>query len=78
MRNDMAVDAVKHRVAQIADACSRLSPELKARHPGIRWRAVGGLPYVIQHGPRGCWEVVASHLTQLERLLEHELPRDLA
>jgi len=54
MRNEMAVDAAKHRLGEIADACRRLSPGLKARHPDIRWRAMSGLPVATRHGPRGC------------------------
>ena len=70
--NDMAVDAVKHRLAEIADACGRLSPELKARHPDIRWRAVTALPVGTRHGPRGCWEIVTRHLASLDQLISRE------
>jgi predicted nucleotidyltransferase/uncharacterized protein with HEPN domain len=76
MPNEMAVDAVKHRLAEIADACRRLSPELKERHPGVRWRALGGLPVATRHGPRGCWEIATTQLTPLDDLLEHEQRRE--
>src|SRR5262249_59865652 len=36
MRNEMAVDASKQRLSEIADACRRLSSDLKARNPDIR------------------------------------------
>jgi hypothetical protein len=72
MRNDMAVDAAKHRLGEIADSCKRLSAGLKARHPDIRWRALGGLPVAARHGPRGCWEIVTQHLPALDQLIEHE------
>src|SRR5215469_429905 len=62
MHNDMAVDAAKHRLAEIADACQRLSAGLKARHPDIRWRALGDLPVAVRHGPHGCWEIITRHL----------------
>jgi len=73
MRNDMAVDAAKHRLGEIADSCGRLSGELKARHPDIRWRALSGLPVAARHGPRGCWEIVTQHLPALDQLIEYEL-----
>jgi predicted nucleotidyltransferase/uncharacterized protein with HEPN domain len=75
MHNEMAVDAARQRLAAIADACQRLSSELKARHPEIRWRALGGMPAVTRHGPRGCWELVTQHLAPLEELLDREGPR---
>ena len=73
MRNDMAVDAAKHRLGEIADSCGRLSGELKARHPDIRWRALSGLPVAARHGLRGCWEIVTQHLPALDQLIEYEL-----
>jgi len=72
MHNDMAVDATKHRLGEIADACKRLSPGLKARHPDIRWRGLSGLPVAARHGPRGCWEIIIRHLPALDRLIERE------
>jgi len=73
MSNDMAVDAVKLRLGEIADSCRRLSGELKARHPEIRWRALSGLPVAVRHGPAGCWEIVTLHLPALDQLIEHEM-----
>jgi len=72
MSSDMAVDAARHRISAIADCCRRLSGELKARHPEIRWRALSGLPAAARHGPRGCWEIVTRHLSALDQLIEHE------
>jgi predicted nucleotidyltransferase/uncharacterized protein with HEPN domain len=72
MGNPMAVDAATHRLGEIADACRRLSPDLKARHPEIRWRALTNLTVATRHGPRGCWELVTRHLTPLDRLIGGE------
>jgi len=72
MRSEMAVDAAKHRLAEIADARARLSSDLKARNPDIRWRALGGMPAVTRHGPRGCWELITRHISPLDQLLDHE------
>src|SRR5262245_8331465 len=38
----MVQDAVRRRLETLADAAHRLSDELEARHPEIRWRAVYG------------------------------------
>src|SRR5215470_2966645 len=65
LRNDMAVDATRQRLREIALACARLSGDLKARHPGVRWRALTGLPAVLGHGPYPAWEISRNHLTQL-------------
>jgi uncharacterized protein with HEPN domain len=72
MRSEMAVDAAKHRLAEIADACARLSNDLKTRNPEIRWRALGGMPAVTRHGPRGCWELITRHISPLDQLLDQE------
>lgn len=72
LRNDMAVDATRQRLREIALACTRLSAELKARHPGVRWRALTGLPAVLGHGPYPAWEISRHHLTQLQAVIDTE------
>jgi len=57
-----------------AAACARLSGELKARHPGVRWRALTGLPGILGHGPYPAWEISRNHLTQLRAVLDTETP----
>jgi len=74
LRNDMAVDATRQRLREIALACARLSGELKARHPGVRWRALTGLPGILGHGPYPAWEISRNHLTQLRAVLDTETP----
>jgi len=74
LRNDMAVDATRQRLREIALACARLSGELKARHPGVRWRALTGLPAVLGHGPYPAWEISRNHLTQLRAVIDSETP----
>ena len=74
LRNDMAVDATRQRLREIALACARLSGALKARHPGVRWRALTGLPGLLGHGPYPAWEISRNHLTQLRAVLDTETP----
>src|SRR5712691_254617 len=47
LRNDMAVDATRQRLREIALACARLSGN--ARH--ATRRALTGLPGILGHGP---------------------------
>jgi predicted nucleotidyltransferase/uncharacterized protein with HEPN domain len=74
LRNEMAVDATRQRLREIALACARLSAELKARHPGVRWRALTGLPGILGHGPYPAWEISRNHLTQLRAVIDTETP----
>jgi uncharacterized protein with HEPN domain len=74
LRNDMAVDATRQRLREIALTCARLSAELKARHPGVRWRALTGLPAILGHGPYPAWEISRNHLTQLRAVIYSETP----
>ena len=72
LRNDMAVDATRQRLREIALACARLSGELTARHPGVRWRALTGLPGILGHGPYPAWEISRNHLAQLQAVIDSE------
>jgi predicted nucleotidyltransferase/uncharacterized protein with HEPN domain len=72
MRSDMAVDATRHRLAEIAAVCARLSKDLKARHPEVRWRALTGLAAVLSHGPYAAWEISHRHLAPLEAVIQSE------
>jgi len=74
LRSDMAVDATRQRLREIALTCARLSAELKARHPGVRWRALTGLPGILGHGPYPAWEISRNHLTQLRAVIDSETP----
>ena len=74
LRNDMAVDATRQRLREIALTCARLSAELKARHPGVRWRALTGLPGILGHGPYPAWEISRNHLAQLRAVIDSETP----
>jgi hypothetical protein len=70
LRNDMAVDATRQRLREIALACARLSgnsrhatparPDRPARHPWAR-----AVP---------AWEISRNHLTQLRAVIDSETP----
>jgi predicted nucleotidyltransferase/uncharacterized protein with HEPN domain len=70
--NKSAVDATRYRLAAIAEACNRLSGQLKTRHPEIAWRALGGLGALVSHGPPILWEIAQEHLSTLDEVVAQE------
>ena len=65
-----AQDAVLWRLETLAEATNRLTPELKARQPDIRWRAIYGFRNIAAHGYLDLhidrvWEIVETHLPSL-------------
>ena len=73
-------DAVLRRMETLADAASRLSGELKARHPDVRWRAIYGFRNVAAHDYLGLrldqtWETIELHLPSLKEAVDEELER---
>ncbi len=74
----MVQDAILRRLETLADATGKLSPELKARHPGTRWRAVTGFRNIAAHAYMDVqtdivWEVIEEHLPALEAVVDEEL-----
>lgn len=73
-----AQDAVLWRLQTLADAVkSRLSDDLKARHPTIRWRAIAGFRNIAAHdyvtlNMVAVWEIVSTHLEPLREAMEKE------
>lgn len=73
-------DAVLWRLQTLAEATGKLSPEIKDRHPAIRWRAVYGFRNVAAHAYLELrldevWEIVEIHLPALKIVVETELNR---
>lgn len=70
-------DAVLRRLETAADAASRLSRELKARHPAIPWRQIGAFRNILAHGYMDLdldqvWQAVANDLTALRTVIDEE------
>lgn len=77
MRDRRTQHAVERNIEIIGEAAKRLSPELKARHPGIAWRRVAGMRDVLIHDYPGVeaeivWGVVANHLPELKQAMQRE------
>jgi uncharacterized protein with HEPN domain len=73
-------DAILWRLETLAEAAGKLSAELKARHPEVRWRAVYGFRNIAAHGYLELrldrvWEIVEVHLPQLRVVVDQELGR---
>jgi uncharacterized protein with HEPN domain len=77
-REPMVQDAVLRRLETLADAANKLSEELKARHPEIRWRAIYGFRNIAVHAYLELhldpvWEIVEVHLPILGAAVDAEL-----
>jgi uncharacterized protein with HEPN domain len=73
-----AVDSTAFRILSIGEATLRLSDELKGRHPGIDWRAIGAMRNVMAHNYEGIvpvflWRVTTDHLPELLSIARAEL-----
>jgi len=78
-RDDVVRQAATIRwIEIIGEAASRISDELKARHPEVPWRAVIGMRNVVAHGYDRVrldivWRVVQEELAPLERQIREIL-----
>jgi uncharacterized protein with HEPN domain len=71
-------DAVLRRLETLADAITRLSDTLKARHPAIPWRQVYGFRNVAAHAYEEIdltrvWEIVEDYVPLLKAVVDREL-----
>jgi uncharacterized protein with HEPN domain len=71
-------DAVLWRLETIGEATTRLSQELKQRHPEIAWRKIGDFRNIVAHGyrtldPRVVQNIVDRDLGPLHEVVRGEL-----
>ncbi|MCY7282397.1 MAG: DUF86 domain-containing protein [Cyanobacteria bacterium CAN_BIN43] len=69
MASALIQDAVLRRLQTMAESTQRLSEELKAKAPGIDWRALAGFRNVLVHDYLG-----GIDLEQIWNAVEHYLP----
>jgi len=74
------VYAVTRCLEIISEASRRLSPELKSRHPHIRWKGMAGAGNVYRHNyelvlDKAIWDTVHESLEPLLAVVEEELRR---
>ncbi len=78
LRDEVLFEAVLHRLETLADAVSRLSGPLKARHAEIPWRSIADFRNRLAHGyldvdPERVWDIVVVHLPVLKAVVAEEL-----
>jgi uncharacterized protein with HEPN domain len=74
-------DAVLWRLQTLAEATTKLSTDLRTRHPEIQWRAIYGFRNIVAHGYlklnlSDVWEIIEMHLPALKVVVAKELSRD--
>lgn len=74
----MVQDAVLRRLETLSDATGKLSPELKARHPNLKWRQMVDFRNAVAHGYLNVdthivWDVIVSYLPEVLAMVESEL-----
>ncbi|BBX87953.1 HepT-like ribonuclease domain-containing protein [Mycolicibacterium aubagnense] len=77
LEEQIHVDAVDRQLIIVAEACGKLSGELKARHPSVDWKAISGFRTNIVHK---YWKfdrsiadsVIAVHLDPLRAVADSE------
>jgi uncharacterized protein with HEPN domain len=72
------VRSVLYSIAVIGEAAKNISPDLKAAHSDIPWRAIAGVRDRIVHeyfrtNTRRIWDVVADDIDALESALRRPL-----
>lgn len=77
-REPLIQDGVLRRLETLTDAASKLPPELKDRHPSIRWHALYGFRNVAAHAYTSIrldivWGIVREQLAPLKAMAEQEL-----
>jgi uncharacterized protein with HEPN domain len=77
------VRSVRCSIAVIGEAAKNISPELKAVHPEIPWRAIAGTRDRIVHeyfrsNIRRIWDVVVDDIDVLDGALQRPLNRPLS
>lgn len=70
LRETKTQDAVLRNLQTLAESTQRLSPHLKAAHPGISWERIAGFRNVLAHDYLGInlarvWEIINPGLPEL-------------
>ena len=71
-------DATIYRLQTVAESTQRLSPQLKAAHPGVPWDDIAGFRNRAVHAYLGIdldivWDILERDLPTLARVAEVEL-----
>jgi uncharacterized protein with HEPN domain len=71
MASTLIQDAVVRNLQTLAESGRRLSEDLRAKHPEVDWRGIGGFRNVLVHDYLGIdvervWDVVEKDLPELK------------
>lgn len=72
------IDLTAYRFQMMGEAARRLSTELKARNPGIKWSGITGMRNIIAHDYEGVaskvmWDAAKDDLAALAKVCREEL-----
>ena len=75
--NEMVQDAVLRRMETLSDAASKLSRDLKDRHPNIHWRDITDFRNILAHAymdleNKLVWEIITKSLPILREIIRAE------
>ena len=74
------IRSVLYSIAVVGEAAKNISPDFKAAHPDIPWRAIAGMRDRIVHeyfrtNTRRIWDVVADDIDPLDDALRRPVTR---
>jgi uncharacterized protein with HEPN domain len=77
--DELLQSAVLQKLTVIGAAAARVSPEVKAAHPGIEWRLAAGLRNIVVHAYFSVdwatiWQTAISDVPSLSRRVSLLLP----
>lgn len=72
------IDLLAYRLSMVGEYASKVSMTLKARHPDIPWKLMGGLRNIIAHEymrvtPARIWQTAIHDLDAIEAVCNEEV-----
>ncbi len=79
LADNLRQDAILRQLLILGEACKRVSPEFKAKHPEIPWKGVAGFRDVVVHDyadvdAKEVWRILRTNLPELINALAPLVP----